>query len=414
MKVIHLTSSLYHDEAERGIYPITHALMRAGHESIVISSADEDDELVARFHRDDTLYYRLPMPKKSWLSLRQVIPLATIIRQHRPDIIHVHSRTPAWILHWALKLTCHQPKIVVTIYGFYPLNHYARALFNADTIITASQSIDTYIKDKLNQKYDLHFSDKPLTPHEKHHEHRDMPFDFDIVCVRRGVDTRKYPYRHHASVHWLHSVFAQYPELEHKKWLLFPTPIGTDYGQEWLIDILGNLQDKFPDLHIIITEDNDPNLTDQDVTHEDFIQRTHTLELKDKITFIGRRPPDLRDWLASANIVLALASRPESIGITALQAIHLGTPVVGWGKGAFADILSALYPQGIVKTQTANALCKVIKSHLQTAQRPTMPHEYTIEQMVAQTLAVYQLLVTDTHLVNKDRHDNLICVVANE
>ena len=40
----------------------------------------------------------------------------------------------------------------------------------------------------------------------------------------------------------------------------------------------------------------------------------------------------MREWLSSANIVLSLANHPESIGMTALQAIHLGTPVIGWAK----------------------------------------------------------------------------------
>ncbi|MFA9485844.1 glycosyltransferase family 4 protein [Moraxella haemolytica] len=395
MKVLHLSSSLKHDESERGIYAITHALMRAGHESVVIGAAHEDEELVTRLLRDGTIYHRLPMPKKSWWALKHVYKLRQLICEYQPDIIHVHSRTPAWVLHWSLKLIAKDkhPKIVATMYGFYPLNSYSRALFNADIIITASKSIDKYLKDKLT---------------DKEEDLQQLPFD--IICVKRGIDVRTYPYRHHASVYWLHNVFAQYPELEHKKWLLFPTPIGTQYGQEWLVDILGNLQDKFPDIHAIIAEDLEFNLTDQDVSHEEFIQRIHALGLDDKVTFIGRRPPDMREWLSSANIALALANHPESIGITALQAIHLGTPVIGWAKGAFADILSATYPQGLVKEQTATALCKAVKSHLQNRLRPTMTHEYTIEQMTAETLAVYQSLMPECKLVKNDRHDNLVCI----
>lgn len=397
MKVMHLSSSLKHDEAERGIYAITHALAKAGHRSIVIGAASFDDELVTRLLRDDTLYYRLPMPKKSWWSLRQIFKLRKLIKQHCPDVVHVHSRTPAWILHWATRPlpADKKPKIVATMYGFYPLNHYSKALFFSDVIITASRSIDKYLKEKLAQKKE---------------EHNIQKFPFRTVCIRRGIDPKKYPYRHHSSVYWLHNVFAQYPELEHKKWLIFPTPIGTQYGQEWLIDILGNLQTKFPNIHVIITEDTEHNLTDQDVAQEEFTQRLYALGLSDKVTFIGRNPPDLKEWLSSANVVLALAERPESIGITAIQAIHLGTPVVGWAKGAFADILTAIYPQGLVKEQTAFALCRAIKSHLQNPLRPAMPHEYLIEQMVASTLAVYQSLVSNCKLVDKDRHDNLVCI----
>lgn len=104
MKVMHLSSSLKHDEAERGIYAITHALMRAGHESIVIGAAHEEEELVTRLMRDDTVYYQLPMPK-ILVGAKNILKLRRIIQAHEPDIIHVHSRTPAWVLHWALHRT---------------------------------------------------------------------------------------------------------------------------------------------------------------------------------------------------------------------------------------------------------------------------------------------------------------------
>ncbi|WP_323843034.1 glycosyltransferase family 4 protein [Moraxella sp. Pampa] len=397
MKVMHLSSSLKHDEAERGIYAITHAFMRAGHESIVIGAADEDSELVTRLLRDGTVYYKLPMPKKSWWALKNVFKLRKIIQEQRPHIIHVHSRTPAWVLHWALRPIPKKmrPKIVASIYGFYPMNSYSHALFYSDVIITASKSIDKYLKAKIAQKQEeLNIQELP----------------FSIICIKRGVDIRTYPYRHNSSIYWLHNVFSEYPELEHKKWLFFPTPIGAEYGQEWLIDILGNLQEKFPDIQVIIAEDLELTHTSQDIAHEEFTQRIHTLGLNNKVTFIGRRPPDMKEWLSSANIVLALANHPESIGMTALQAIHLGTPVVGWAKGAFADILTATYPQGLVKEESAIALCRAVKSHLQNRLRPAMTHEYTIEQTTAETLAVYQLLMPDCKLVKNDRHDNLVCI----
>ncbi len=378
MKIMHLLSSLKHDESERGIYAITLACAKAGHTSIVASCAGADDELVARLTRNGTLYHQLFMPKKSWLALKSVFKLRKLLKTHRPDIVHIHSRTPAWILYWASRRLNNPPKIVATVYGFYPFNAYARALFNSDVLISASRSIDKYLKEHLIPQKDEYALDKAKS---------------DIVCIRRGIDVRKYPYRHHSSVHWLQNVFSEYPELEHKKWLMFPTPIGFEYGQDWLIDILGNLQHKFPNIHIIIAEDNQFDLHDQDVSQEEFLQKLHALNLDDKVTFIGRNPPDIKEWLASSNVVLELASRPESIGITAIIAIHLGTPVVGWAKGAFADILKATYPQGLVKEETAIALCKIIKLHLQNSLRPAMTHEYTIEQMVSETLAVYHTLV---------------------
>ena len=77
--------------------------------------------------------------------------------------------------------------------------------------------------------------------------------------------------------------------LNTKKWLVFPTPIGPEYGQEWLIDILGNLQEKIPKIHAIIMDDDPTARIHQCVFYEDFVQRLHTLGLQDRVSFIGKK-----------------------------------------------------------------------------------------------------------------------------
>lgn len=370
MIVMRLLSSLKHDESERGIFQLGRALVKNGDTSIIISSADDDNELVKRLERDGNFYHQLYMNKKSWTSLLQIIPLRHLIEKYNPDIIHVHSRTPAWILHLALRRTKVKrlPKLVSTMYGFYPINRYSQALLDVDTIITVSDSVTNYLKKGLRRE--------------------EMGTKI-IKRIYRGIDTRRYPYRHNPSVYWLRRTFAEYPELEHKKWLVFPTVIGNEYGQEWLIDILGNLHEQFPLIHVIIM---DEDYRDGDVAHEDFRQRTNTLKLAERITYVGSKRNDMREWLSAANIVLALANQPESIGINALQAIHLGTPVVGWDQAAFSEILQPLYPQGLVKKYNAQALCKVVRSELESVTRPDMTNEFTMREMIKETLDVYKVL----------------------
>lgn len=373
MKVMRLLSSLKHDESERGIFHLGRALVKNGHTSIIIASADTDNELVTRLERDGNIYHQLVMLKKSWWSLLQVLPLRRLIEKYSPDIIHVHSRTPAWILHFALRGARVKsfPKIVSTMYGFYPINKYSKPMLEADTIITVSDSVTDYLITGI----------KNTGLQVK-----------DVVRIYRGVDTRRYPYRHNPSVYWLRRTFAEFPELEHKKWLLFPTVIGPEYGQEWLIDILGNLQEQFPNIHVIILDDDKE---DADIVYEEFRQRAYALGLDERITFVGNRRNDVREWLSAANIVLALANQPESIGINALQALHLGTPVIGWDKAAFTEILQPLYPLGLVKRHDAKALCKTVKNQLESVTRPAMADQFTMRQMIESTMVVYQQMYED-------------------
>ncbi|MGB2047696.1 MAG: glycosyltransferase [Psychrobacter celer] len=370
MKVMRLLSSLKHDESERGIFHLGRALVKNGHTSIIVSSADEENDLVKRLKRDGNHYHQLHMNKKSWLSLLRVNALRHLIEKYDPDVIHLHSRTPAWILHLALRRARlkRMPKLVSTMYGFYPINKYSQALLDVDVMITVSDSVTNYLKKGLR---------------------REDAGPKVIKRIYRGVDTRRYPYRHNPSVYWLRHTFAEYPELEHKKWLVFPTVIGNEYGQEWLIDILGNLQEQFPNIHVIIMDDD---YRDGDVVHEDFRQRTNTLGLAERITYVGSKRNDMREWLSAANIVMALANEPESIGINALQAIHLGTPVIGWDQAAFSEILQPLYPQGLVKEYNAKALCKAVRNQLESVTRPEMTSKFTMREMIEATLEVYQSL----------------------
>ena len=370
MIVMRLLSSLKHDESERGIFHLGRTLIKKGHTSIIISSADSDNELVKRLEREGNLYHQLYMNKKSWTSLLQIIPLRHLIEKYNPDVVHVHSRTPAWILHFALRRARVKrlPKIVSTMYGFYPINKYSQALLDVDTVITVSDSVTNYLKKGLRRE---EMSTKV------------------IKRIYRGVDIRRYPYRHNPSVYWLRRTFAEYPELEHKKWLVFPTVIGNEYGQEWLIDILGNLQEQFPTIHAIIM---DEDYREGDVAHEDFRQRANALDLGERITYVGSKRNDMREWLSAANIVMALANQPESIGINALQAIHLGTPVVGWDQAAFSEILQPLYPQGLVKKYNAHALCKAVRNQLEGVTRPEMTDLFTMREMIEETIKVYQKL----------------------
>lgn len=374
MIVMRLLSSLKHDESERGIFHLGRALVKNGHTSIIVSSANDEDDLVKRLERDGSLYHQLYMNKKSWLSLLQIAPLRHLIEKYNPDVIHVHSRTPAWILHLALRRARvkRMPKLVSTMYGFYPINKYSQALLDVDTVITVSDSVTNYLKKGLR---------------------REEMGTKAIKRIYRGIDTRRYPYRHNPSVYWLRRTFTEYPELEHKKWLVFPTIIGSEYGQEWLIDILGNLQEEFPNIHVIIM---DEDYRQDNVAHEDFRQRTNALNLGERITYVGSKRDDMREWLSAANIVMALANQPESIGINALQAIHLGTPVVGWDQAAFSEILQPLYPQGLVKKYNAQALCKTVKSQLESVTRPEMTDKFTMREMILETLAVYQGLYDES------------------
>lgn len=370
MRIMRLLSSLHHNEDERQVLLLSRQLIKRGHASMVIASTDPQHELAIRLQRDGSAYEQAYLQKHTWLSLLSVFRVVRLIYQFRPDIIHIHSRTPAWVVKWAMQFIpeAYRPITVATIYGYYPVSVYNIAIFDVDHLISVSDSVTEYIK--------------------HHHPSYD---DSHITRIYRGIDKHRIMYRHNPSVYWLRRIFAEYPELEHKKWLLFPHRIDFDQGQQWLFDIVGNLKQSFPKIHVIIMDDE----SNDNMYFEQFVQRANALNLTDYFTFIGKRN-DTKEWLAAANIVLGLTNQPESIGINVLKAVHLGTPVMAWNSGIYSEILTELYPEGLVKTINAKALCKAISHHLVNVTRPKISNQFTAEQTVNNIIDLYERLLAQT------------------
>ena len=112
--------------------------------------------------------------------------------------------------------------------------------------------------------------------------------------------------------------------------------------------------------------------------------------LSKHIVFFGHRS-DLRDILSVADIVLSLSTRPESFGRTVLEALSLGTPVVGYRHGGVGEILNEVCPDGAVDPDKPNDVVTRIESFLESP--PLIAnHEFTLQNMCQQTIAMYQEL----------------------
>lgn len=73
-----------------------------------------------------------------------------------------------------------------------------------------------------------------------------------------------------------------------------------------------------------------------------------------------------------------------------LKAIHLGTPVVAWARGVYSEILTELYPEGLVYDINAITLCEVIAEQLTHKDRPAMPQNFSQKQSAREIVAVYE------------------------
>ena len=362
MKVMQLLPELNSGGVERGTLEIARALVAEGHESLVVSNGGR---LVAQLEAEGSKHLTLAIHKKALSSLWQIRPLRQLIEQHQPDIVHVRSRVPAWLTHFALKgiPAARQPHLISTVHGFYSINRYSQIMTRAEKVIAVSDSVVKYITDN----------------------YKNCPAQ-DIVRIYRGIDPAAFPHGYQPSVQWLNQTFKDFPELENKFLLCLPGRITRLKGHETLIELVEKLQQHYPNLHAVVVGGADPKKAAYLKEMQDTIQ---SKGLTDKITFVGHRS-DIREWLAFSDVVLSLSNQAETFGRTALEALSVGTPVIGWNRGGVAEILSQVYPQGLIAVDDHAALFNAVKQHMDEPQQVEPVTMFSLKEMCDQTLHLYK------------------------
>ncbi len=364
MKVIQILPELNSGGVERGTLEIARALVAAGHESVVISHGGR---LVTQLEAEGSRHLKLAVHKKSLSSLFQISALRRLIENERPDIVHVRSRVPAWLTHFALKgiPAARRPHLISTVHGFYSVNRYSQIMTQAEKVIAVSESVVDYIKE--------HYPNCPAQ---------------DIVRIYRGIDPAAFPHGYQPSAQWINHTFKDFPQLENKFLLCLPGRITRLKGHESLVRLLEQLQSQYPHVHAVVVGGADPKKAAYLQELETTIQ---SKGLTDRITFVGHRS-DIREWLAFSDLTLSLSNQAETFGRTVLEALSVGTPVVGWNRGGVAEILTQVYPQGLIEVDDESGLLRAVQKHIEQPQQVAPVTLFSLDDMCRNTLALYTQL----------------------
>ena len=366
MKIMQLLPELNSGGVERGTLEIARALIADGHESLVVSNGGR---LVAQLEAEGSQHLTLAIHKKSLSSLWQIRPLRKLIEQHQPDIVHVRSRVPAWLTHFALKgIPAHKrPHLISTVHGFYSTNRYSAIMTQAEKVIAVSDSVVKYITE--------HYKNCPPE---------------NIVRIYRGISPQEFPHGYQPSAQWINQTLKDFPQLENKFLVCLPGRITRLKGHETLIELMEQLQSQYPNLHAVVVGGADPKKAAYLKEMQDNIQ---SKGLSDKITFVGHRS-DIREWLAFSDVVLSLSNQAETFGRTTLEALSVGTPVIGWNRGGMAEILSNVYPQGLIKVDDKAALLNAVKHHIDQPQEVEPVTMFSLKEMCDQTIHLYKQVLS--------------------
>lgn len=370
--VMQVLPALTSGGVEQGVIDINAAIVKAGGQSIVVSSGGIR---VHEITRAGGLHIELPVHSKNPLTMwRNISALRRIIRNHQVDLIHACSRAPAWSATRAVEGT--GARFVTSCHAAHKVSGKLKRLYNSaiakgERVIAVSH----FLADYLEQNY-------AVDPNMIRVIHRGLPvekFHPNAVTPDRLINvTKDWRIPDGASV------------------VMLPGRISRIKGHMFLLDALEQLNRK--DLFCLFVGSDHGN-------------HSYRKELEDYIAKKGmegsvRIVTDCKDMPAAymiSTMVVAPSLVPEGFGRIPVEAQAMGRPVIATDHGGaretiIRDDTGWLVTPGDVG-QLAAAMDEAMslsgkeRALLATRAMSHVAEYFTVEKMCAETLDVYAELL---------------------
>ncbi|MDD3324238.1 MAG: glycosyltransferase family 4 protein [Sulfurospirillaceae bacterium] len=305
MKIVQLLPELNEGGVERGVVELSRELVKRGLQSVVISNGGK---LITQLESDGALHVRLDVCSKNILTAPwRIFKLYRTLKSLKPDILHVRSRVPAWMVFFA-NAFLHIP-LISTVHGFNGVSFYSRIMTHSSHVICVSNAIKTYIQKHYNTS------------------------ESKITVIPRGVDLEKFNPNHLDKI-FMDEFISQF-SLQGK----------------WVVSTIGRIT-QLKDLEtfikaIAILKKDFPNIVglvvggvreDKQKYFESLQTLVESLHVKEQILFCGSTDK-VAEVYALSDIVVSSSKKPESFGRSVAEAIALNTPVVATNHGGVLDII---------------------------------------------------------------------------
>lgn len=356
MRIAQLLPAMEVGGVERGVAELSRALAAAGHESIVISRAGAlCGDIAAGGGR------HIPFDsggKNPLTALPRAYRLRVLLGELMPDIVHVRSRVPAWLL----ALAGSRAKVVSTFHGIYSVSRYSAQMTRAAAVICPSNAVRAHIR----QHY--------RTPAERLH------------LIHRGVDMQYFdPARADAAAcealrrDWRlggHTVFALVGRVSALK------------GHDLFLRALARLQSaralaKPPLALVVGAQENARTARLRQLARE--------LGVEAAARFCGVRR-EMREVYACSDVVVSASTQPEAFGRTVAEGLGMARAAVAPAHGGALDIVTDGENGALFAPGDAAALADAMQ---RAAQLPRdglrrSVEKFTLARMVEQTIQVYR------------------------
>jgi len=305
MRVVQLVPELNEGGVERGVVELNREYVKKAIESYVISNGGKLD---AQIKLDGGTHIKFDICSKNiFTSFSRINKLKKILKEINPDIIHVRSRVPAWLVYFANKKL--NIKVVSTVHGFNSVSSYSKIMQNANAVICVSGSIKEYIQ--------KHYQ----TPENK------------ITIIPRGIDLDVFNPKNISND--FISNFKKENNLDNKFIISSVGRVTQLKDYETFIKAINYVKKDIPNVKALIVGGVRSD-------KEDYLNSLKKLiielDLKDNIIFTGSQSK-IAEIYALSDVVVSSSKKPESFGRAVAESIAMNTPVIATNHGGVKDII---------------------------------------------------------------------------
>ena len=305
MRIVQVIPELNEGGVERGVVELNREFVKKGIESFVISAGGK---LENQINLDGGNHVKFDVCSKNiFTAFRRVKGLKKILKEINPDIIHVRSRVPAWLVYFANKSL--NIKVVSTVHGFNSVGFYSSIMQKADAVICVSNSIKEYI--------------------QKHYQTSENK----ITVIPRGIDLELFNPRN------IDETFIENFKKEF------------DLKDKFVVSSVGRVT-QLKDYEtfikaILLAKKEIPNVVGLIVggvrsDKEDYLKSLKSLikelDLENNIIFTGSQSK-IEQIYALSDVVISSSKKPESFGRAVAESICMNKPVIATNHGGVKDII---------------------------------------------------------------------------
>ena len=368
MHIVQILPELTQGGVERCVVELNREFARLGHQSTVISAGGK---LTKRIEQDGGRHITLDVCSKNPLTApKRILKLRRLISELSPDVLHAHSRVPAWLFIFANR-TLHVP-LITTVHGFNHVSRYSRVMTRGNRVICVSNQVKDYIRTHYaiaNQKISV------------------------IPC---GVDSQEFdPARiDPEKTEHFKSVF----NLNGKPIVTAVGRISRSKDYETFIRAIAICAKDNPDLLGLIVGGSPRKYEGYRNKLNALIQQ---LGIEKQIIFAGNQT-HLPEIYALSDVVVSSSKNPETFGLTLIESMAMNTPVIATRHGGPLDIIREGVNGRLFEPENAEDLARQIGATLDASPldlRTETLRSFSVSVMAEAILAVYRDCLNTLHIV---------------